>query len=66
MAWRYWSIDYTTVERRIETVQVFEKLVRAIEERDATAAERAAREHLEGSLAVFLQQVQKRVRDKPR
>jgi DNA-binding GntR family transcriptional regulator len=66
LTWRYWSIDYTTVERRIETVQVFERLVRAIEERDAGAAERAARDHLEGSLAVFLQQVEKRVREKPR
>ena len=66
LAWRYWSIDYTTVERRVQTVQIFEKLGRAIQEQDATAAERFAREHLEESLAVFLRQVEKRVREKLR
>jgi DNA-binding GntR family transcriptional regulator len=66
LAWRYWSIDYTTVERRTQTVRIFEKLGRAIHERDGTAAERFAREHLEESLAVFLRQVEKRVREKAR
>ncbi|MDQ8727516.1 FCD domain-containing protein [Bradyrhizobium sp. LHD-71] len=66
LAWRYWSIDYATVERHVHTVRVFERLCRAVHEKDAAGAERFAREHLEESLAVLLRQVEKRVREKTR
>lgn len=66
LVWRYWSIDYTTLERRLETARLFEKLGRAVRDRDVAKAERFAREHLEESLAVFLRQVGKRAREKSR
>lgn len=60
LAWRYWSIDYMTVERRLEAFKDFERIVHSIKAHDADGAERAARRHLDGSLTIFLEQMRAR------
>lgn len=60
LVWRHWCIDYTSIERRERSVAIFERLAQAIATRDADAAERCARQHLEDSLRVFLERLNER------
>jgi DNA-binding GntR family transcriptional regulator len=61
LIWRHWSIDYITVERRRRAIQIFERLSKAIAQRDADESEKQARLHLEDSLAVFFKQIESRI-----
>jgi DNA-binding GntR family transcriptional regulator len=60
LVWRHWCIDYTSIERRERSVRIFERLARAIAERDEDGAEKYARQHLEDSLKVFLERLSER------
>lgn len=60
LIWRNRELDYATPERRRETVAIFDSLCVAIATHDEDGAERAARLHLEDSLAVFFSRLRRR------
>lgn len=60
LIWRNRELDYATPQRRREMVAIFDSLCQAIAGHDEDGAERAARLHLEDSLAVFFSRMKRR------